>query len=90
MLAVADEEESFRATNAVDYGLAAYVFTDNLSAAYRFAELSESGMVHINHGTASEAHIPFGGFKQSSYGPYSIGSSNMEFFTEMKVMYFQY
>jgi acyl-CoA reductase-like NAD-dependent aldehyde dehydrogenase len=90
VISVANEEEAIRAANAVDYGLAASVFTDNLSAAYRFAERSESGMVHINHGTSSEAHMPFGGIKQSGHGPFSIGSSNLDFFTEMKVMYFLY
>jgi acyl-CoA reductase-like NAD-dependent aldehyde dehydrogenase len=90
VIAVENEEEAIRTANNVDYGLAASVFTDNLSAAYRFAERSESGMVHINHGTASEAHMPFGGIKQSGHGPFSIGSSNLDFYTEMKVIYFLY
>jgi acyl-CoA reductase-like NAD-dependent aldehyde dehydrogenase len=90
VIAVENEEEAIRTANDVDYGLAASVFTDNLSAAYRFAERSESGMVHINHGTASEAHMPFGGIKQSGHGPFSIGSSNLDFYTEMKVIYFLY
>jgi alpha-ketoglutaric semialdehyde dehydrogenase len=55
-----------------------------------FADQVESGMVHINHGTASAAHLPFGGVKQSGYGAYSIGHSNIEFFTNVKAVYFQY
>ena len=46
-------------------------------------------MVHVNHGTASEAHLPFGGVKGSGFGPYSIGHSNQEFFTTVKAVYFQ-
>ncbi|GAB7056165.1 MULTISPECIES: aldehyde dehydrogenase family protein [unclassified Paenibacillus] len=90
VIPVKDEQEAFEAANAVDYGLAAAIFTENLSSAYRYADQIESGMVHINHGTASAAHMPFGGVKQSGFGPYSIGSSNKEFFTEMKVLYLQY
>jgi alpha-ketoglutaric semialdehyde dehydrogenase len=47
-------------------------------------------MLHINHGTTSAAHMHFGGIKQSGMGAYSIGSSYVEFFTEMKVVYFEY
>ncbi len=32
-------------------------------------------MIHINHGTASQAHVPFGGVKESGQGAYSIGST---------------
>jgi acyl-CoA reductase-like NAD-dependent aldehyde dehydrogenase len=46
-------------------------------------------MVHVNHGTASEAHLPFGGVKGSGFGAYSIGHSNQEFFTTLKAVYFQ-
>lgn len=90
VIAVEDEKEAFEIANSVEYGLAASVFTDNLSSAYRFAEQIESGMVHINHGTASAAYMPFGGVKQSGFGAYSIGSTNKDFFTELKVVYFQY
>ncbi|RSK55304.1 aldehyde dehydrogenase [Bacillus canaveralius] len=90
ILSVESEQEAFKAANDSAYGLAASIFTNNLSSAYRFAEQVQSGMVHINHGTASAAHMPFGGIKNSGHGPFSIGSSNSEFFTEQKVLYFQY
>lgn len=80
-------EEAIDIANATDYGLAASVFTNNLDIAEKLAEKIETGMVHINHGTASQAHIPFGGVKQSGYGAYSIGHSNQEFFTVMKAVY---
>lgn len=90
VLTVKDEQEAFAVANNVDYGLAASIFTKDISVAYQYAEKVQSGMVHINHGTASEAHMPFGGVKQSGFGAFSIGSSNKEFYTEMKVVYFQY
>ena len=90
MLEAEDAESALRMANDSDYGLAAAVFTDRLADAVNFAERLQSGMVHINHGTASAVHAPFGGVKMSGYGPYSIGRSNLEFFTEMKVLYVQY
>lgn len=90
VLTVKDEQEAFAVANNVDYGLAASIFTKDITIAYQYAEKVQSGMVHINHGTASEAHMPFGGVKQSGFGAFSIGNSNKEFYTEMKVVYFQY
>lgn len=90
IITVNDEKEALEVANSVDYGLAASIFTNNLASAYEFADKVESGMVHINHGTASAAHLPFGGVKQSGFGTYSIGHSNIEFFTNVKAVYFQY
>jgi acyl-CoA reductase-like NAD-dependent aldehyde dehydrogenase len=90
VIEVNDKEEALEVANNVEYGLAASVFTDQISDAYQFADEVEAGMLHINHGTASAAHMPFGGVKQSGAGAYSIGSSNVDFFTEMKVVYFEY
>ncbi|WP_296975556.1 aldehyde dehydrogenase [Thermobacillus sp. ZCTH02-B1] len=90
VLEAEDAEDALRMANDTDYGLAAAVFTDRLADAEDFAGRLRSGMVHINHGTASAVHAPFGGVKMSGYGPYSIGRSNLEFFTEMKVVYVQY
>lgn len=90
VIEVEDKESALQVANGVQYGLASAVFADRLSDAVEFAERLQSGMVHVNHGTASAVHVPFGGVKMSGFGPYSIGRSNKEFFTEMKVLYFQY
>jgi acyl-CoA reductase-like NAD-dependent aldehyde dehydrogenase len=90
IISVENEKEAFNIANDSNYGLAASIFTNYLPAAYRFTEEVESGMVHVNHGTASAAHMPFGGVKQSGHGAFSIGSSNIEFYTEQKTIYFQY
>lgn len=90
VIEVKDIVEAIKVANNVKYGLAASVFTNDLSLAYRFVDEIESGMVHVNHGTASQAHVPFGGIKESGYGAFSIGKTNKDFYTEMKVAYFQY
>ena len=82
-----DIEEAADIANSTDYGLAASVFTNSLQTAQRLTSLIDSGMIHINHGTASQIHVPFGGMKKSGYGAYSIGHSNQEFFTGMKAVY---
>jgi acyl-CoA reductase-like NAD-dependent aldehyde dehydrogenase len=87
---VRDTNQAFEVANSVEYGLAASIFTRDLDEALRFTRESETGMVHVNHGTNSEGHMPFGGVKGSGLGAYSIGHSNQEFFTSLKAVYFQY
>lgn len=89
VIAVRDVNHAFEVANSVEYGLAASIFTRDIDEALRFVRESESGMVHVNHGTNSEAHMPFGGIKGSGLGAYSIGHSNQEFFTNVKSAYFQ-
>ncbi|RSL31937.1 aldehyde dehydrogenase [Salibacterium salarium] len=90
MLEVEDKEEAIELANSTNYGLAASVFTDQLSLGHEFIDRIQAGMVHINHGTASQPHIPFGGTKDSGFGAFSIGHSNQEFFTEMRTSYTKY
>jgi aldehyde dehydrogenase (NAD+) len=90
VIEVKNVEEAIKVANDVKYGLAASVFTNDLTIAYRCVNEIQAGMVHVNHGTASQAHAPFGGVKESGYGAFSIGKTNKDFYTEMKVAYFQY
>ena len=84
---VSDVGEAIRITNDTDYGLAGVVFSQDLAVAMRFARECKAGMVHINHGTISQAHVPFGGVKDSGAGAFSIGFTNKDFFTQTKVVY---
>ncbi|GGJ08278.1 aldehyde dehydrogenase [Alicyclobacillus cellulosilyticus] len=87
VLTVADVEEAVAVANDTPYGLAASVFADDLALALAVGRRLKTGMVHINHGTASQAHIPFGGVKQSGYGAYSVGATSRDFYTDLKVVY---
>jgi succinate-semialdehyde dehydrogenase/glutarate-semialdehyde dehydrogenase len=64
----ATEEQAIAAANRTEYGLVAYVYTRDLSRAFRVAEGIETGMVGLNQGVVSNAAAPFGGVKQSGFG----------------------
>ncbi|MDB5664076.1 NAD-dependent succinate-semialdehyde dehydrogenase [Cypionkella sp.] len=62
------EEQAIRLANTTEYGLAAYVFSRDLSRALRVGKGIEAGMVAINRGLMSDPAAPFGGTKQSGLG----------------------
>jgi succinate-semialdehyde dehydrogenase/glutarate-semialdehyde dehydrogenase len=62
------EEEAVATANATEYGLVAYVYTNNLKRALRMCEGLETGMVGLNQGMVSNAAAPFGGIKHSGFG----------------------
>jgi alpha-ketoglutaric semialdehyde dehydrogenase len=87
ILRVRGIDEAITLANSTRYGLAASLFTSCLSHINEFTRRVEAGMVHVNHGTASQAHVPFGGVKDSGQGAFSIGSTAREFFTNVKAVY---
>jgi len=62
------EDEVIERANNSPFGLAAYLFTENISKAIRVGEKLEYGIVGINDGLPSTAQAPFGGFKESGIG----------------------
>lgn len=62
------EEEAIAAANNTPYGLAAYLWTQDLSRAFRVMEGLEYGIVGLNDAIPSTAQAPFGGVKQSGFG----------------------
>jgi succinate-semialdehyde dehydrogenase / glutarate-semialdehyde dehydrogenase len=64
----ADEDEAIAAANHTEYGLVAYVYTNDLKRALRVCERLETGMIGLNQGIVSNAQAPFGGVKQSGFG----------------------
>ena len=79
----ADEDEAIAAANDTEYGLVAYVFTNDLKRALRVCERLETGMVGLNQGMVSNAQAPFGGIKQSGFGREG-GSEGIEEYLETK------
>jgi succinate-semialdehyde dehydrogenase/glutarate-semialdehyde dehydrogenase len=63
-----DEADALAAANDSEFGLVAYVYTENLKRGLRVVEALEVGMVGLNRGLVSNAAAPFGGIKESGFG----------------------
>ena len=77
------EEEVIRRANDSIFGLAAYVFTENISEGIRIVEGLEYGIIGFNDGLPSTPQAPFGGFKQSGLGREG-GHHGIEEYLEVK------
>lgn len=77
------EDEVISKANDTDYGLAAYVFTENTSRSLRVAERLEYGIIGVNDVFPASPEAPFGGIKQSGLGKEG-GYYGMEQFMEEK------
>jgi succinate-semialdehyde dehydrogenase / glutarate-semialdehyde dehydrogenase len=62
------EEAAVAAANDTEFGLVAYVYTNDLKRAFRVIEGLETGMVGLNQGMVSNPAAPFGGVKHSGFG----------------------
>lgn len=81
VLKAADEDEALRLANDHAYGLSSAVFTQDLDRGVRFAQRVESGMTFINEMTVQdEAHVAFGGERNSGLGRFN-GEWAIEEFT---------
>jgi aldehyde dehydrogenase (NAD+) len=88
VIRVRDFEESIAAANSVRYGLTASIFTSDANRIFEAADRLECGMVHVNSPTVGgEAHVPFGGVKGTGFGERECGSSAIDFYSEIKVVY---
>ena len=78
-----DEDAAIAAANDTEYGLVAYVYTNDLKRALRVCERLETGMIGLNQGMVSNAQAPFGGVKQSGFGREG-GSEGIEEYLDTK------
>ena len=78
-----DEDEALAIANEVDYGLAGYLWTNDLSRAMRFSNKMEAGMIWVNSENVRHLPTPFGGVKSSGIGR-DGGDWSFEFYMEQK------
>ena len=81
-----DEDEAIRIANATRYGLAAGVWTENLSRALRVTRALQAGQVWVNTYRALAVQTPFGGFKESGFGREKGQQALDEFLASKNVM----
>jgi len=81
-------DEVIAAANNTRYGLAAYVFTNDLSVAWKMAEGIEAGIIGINDPVPATPQCPFGGMKESGLGR-ELGHEGLEAYLETKYISFR-
>jgi aldehyde dehydrogenase (NAD+) len=84
-------DEAIRVNNDVRYGLSSSLYTRDVNGAFRAVEDIDAGITYINAPTiGAEAHLPFGGVKETGNGHREGGWAVYEFFSETKVVYVDY
>jgi acyl-CoA reductase-like NAD-dependent aldehyde dehydrogenase len=87
MLRAGSAQEAITIANAVRFGLVAAVFTRDLGSALGLTRRLEAGMIRVNAPTSGvDFHAPFGGSKESSYGPREQGLAARAFYTESRTI----
>lgn len=80
-----DEDEVIALANDSEYGLAAYLYTHDLSRAFKLAEALDYGIIGVNDGRPSTPQAPFGGYKNSGIGREG-GKWGIEEYLEVKYL----
>jgi 5-carboxymethyl-2-hydroxymuconic-semialdehyde dehydrogenase len=78
-----NEAEAIRIANDIEYGLAGYVWTNDLSRGHRMAHAIDAGMIWVNSENNRHLPAPFGGMKSSGIGR-DGGDYSFEFYMETK------
>ena len=86
VLEFSDEEEVIERANASEFGLAAGVFTNDLTRAHRVIARLQAGTCWINHYNITPVELPFGGVKMSGLGREN-GRAAIEHYTQLKSVY---
>jgi len=86
-----DMADAMRIANVVPLGLSSSIQTTNLSRVFEFVYGAEAGLLTVNLPSAGvEYQLPFGGTKDSSFGPKEQGPAALEFYSDYKTVYLKY
>ena len=84
-------DHALEIANDIPFGLSASIQTTNLSRAFDFIYKMEAGLLTVNLPSAGvEYQLPFGGTKDSSFGPKEQGPAALEFYSDYKTVYLKY
>ena len=86
-----DFDDALRIANDTPYGLSSSIQTSSLSKAMDYVYRAEAGLLTINLPSAGvEYQLPFGGTKDSSFGPKEQGPAAFDFYSDFKTVYLKY
>jgi aldehyde dehydrogenase (NAD+) len=86
-----DFDDAMRIANDIPFGLSSSIQTSNLSRALDYVYRAEAGLLTINLPSAGvEYQLPFGGTKDSSFGPKEQGPAALDFYSDFKTVYLKY
>jgi|SRR5579871_2627850 len=84
-------DDALRIANDTPFGLSSSIQTTNLSRVFEYIPRAEAGLLTVNLPSAGvEYQLPFGGTKDSSFGPKEQGPAAMDFYTDYKTVYLKY
>jgi alpha-ketoglutaric semialdehyde dehydrogenase len=86
-----DFQDAMRIANNIPFGLSASLQTTNLSRMFEYIYAMEAGLLTVNLPSAGvEYQLPFGGTKDSSFGPKEQGPAAFDFYSDYKTVYIKY
>ncbi|MCS7025484.1 MAG: aldehyde dehydrogenase family protein [Bryobacteraceae bacterium] len=86
-----DFDDAMRIANNIPFGLSASLQTTNISRVFEYVQRMEAGLLTVNLPSAGvEYQLPFGGSKESSFGPKEQGPAALEFYSDYKTVYLKY
>lgn len=86
-----DFDDAMRIANNTPFGLSASIQTTNVSRVFEYVHRMEAGLLTVNLPSAGvEYQLPFGGTKESSFGPKEQGPAAFDFYTDYKTVYLKY
>ena len=86
-----DFEDAMRIANNIPFGLSSSIQTTSLSRTFEYIYRAEAGLLTVNLPSAGvEYQLPFGGTKDSSFGPKEQGPAAFDFYSDYKTIYLKY